>query len=193
MIQRSELSRMEQVRPVFPRQVCMWTEDSQVRTTEHGPIVRLVQTISMPFPEKYMDGDEVKMFICRAVPGDATITMHIPEKELVLVPWLNKKRIYCHYAEVTARAPFSFPTDMLRCDDCQLSVHRITVEGDESLPWNDPRSRPPRARVGETFEVVQVTTRSKPLWNPARWESFSYEIRPKRTIAVIDGEWTPPK
>jgi len=196
MIKDRDLLIMPQMRPVFPFQICVWTLDQQVRTTEQGPLKRIVQVVSRRFDS---ETHRAPAFKCRAVPGDPTTLFEeteIPESQLVLIPWLNKKRIYVHYAHAIPMRPFCFPTDMLRYDDCQLSSPILQVEASCPLPEGEKEmlpvlERPPLGVVGDRIEVAQISTSSRPVWHPVRWRSFSYDIVPLKTMRLEHGEWIP--
>lgn len=76
--------------------------------------------------------------------------------------------MYTH--RVTVEGSFQFPVDMLRYDYCFPDS-----EADSAAIANEEHSREPR-RV----RVVQVTDSKRPMFTPARWESFGWKILPDR-------------
>lgn len=72
--------------------------------------------------------------------------------------------MYTHKA--TVEGSFSFPFDMLRYDYCFPDT-----EADSAAIANESRSREPR-RV----RVVQVSDSKRPMFTPARWQSFGWKL-----------------
>ena len=84
---------------------------------------------------------------------------------------MSEKAKWMQYAIVSGQ--FTFPVDMLRYD-CATPVN-FTIEDEEKAVLNE----------GETKFLIRRGTRTKnQKWTEARWNSFSWNIKPLKPVKI---------